>query len=128
LDAFSVRRIENYAFLKKELEPIKDVFVDIKVVDDARPSWFGFILTFNDTNFNRNEFSEYLEANNIRTRPFFAGNITRHEPFRRYEKDYPVADKLMRDSLFIGIWQGLNNEDLRYMADKIKEYVASRKV
>jgi CDP-6-deoxy-D-xylo-4-hexulose-3-dehydrase len=128
LDGFSKRRIENYNFLKKALKPVQNYFVDIKIVNHAKPSWFGLILTFKDTRMNRNEFSEYLEASNIRTRPFFAGNITRHTPFKQYEKDYPVADKLMRDSLFIGVWQGLSNDDLLYMAGKIKEYVLSRKV
>jgi CDP-6-deoxy-D-xylo-4-hexulose-3-dehydrase len=128
LDGFSKRRIENYNFLKKALKPVQNHFIDIKIVNHAKPSWFGLILTFKDTRMNRNEFSEYLEANNIRTRPFFAGNITRHTPFKQYEKDYPVADKLMRDSLFIGVWQGLNNDDLLYMAGKIKEYILSRKV
>ena len=127
LDGFTERRIENYKLLKSLLEPVKDAFVDIQIVEDAKPSWFGFILTFTDTNMSRNDFSDYLEANNIRTRPFFAGNITRHEPFGEYERDYPVADKLMKDSLFIGVWQGLSNEDIAYMADKIKEYVNSRK-
>ena len=128
LDGFSEKRISNYNFLKKALEPVKDYFVDIQIIEDARPSWFGMILTLNDTRMNRNEFSEYLEANNIRTRPFFAGNITRHTPFKQYEQDYAVADKLMRDSIFIGVWQGLNNDDLLYMADKIKDYVLSREV
>jgi CDP-6-deoxy-D-xylo-4-hexulose-3-dehydrase len=127
LDTFSAKRIANYNFLKSQLEMVQDQFIDIKVVDGAEPSWFGFILTFKDTNMNRNDFSEFLEANNIRTRPFFAGNITRHIPFRKFEQDYSVADKLMRDSLFIGVWQGLSNEDLTYMADKIKEYVIARK-
>lgn len=127
LESFSIKRYENYDFMKKELAPVMDNFVDIKVIDDSRPSWFGFILTFKDTSMNRDEFCEYLESNNIRTRPFFAGNITKHEPFKKYEKDYKVADKLMRDSLFIGIWQGLSKEDLSYMASKIKEYVYMKK-
>lgn len=128
VDGFISKRIENYNFLKKQLEPVQKYFIDIKVADGAEPSWFGFILTFKDTNMNRDEFSEFLEANNVRTRPFFAGNITKHTPFKMFEKDYDVADKLMRDSIFIGIWQGLSKEDLTYMADKIKEYVLSKKV
>jgi len=126
LDKFTEKRIRNYKLFKEMLGIVNDNFIDIKVLKDAAPSWFGYILTFKDNKLDRNKFGDFLESNNIRTRPFFAGNITRHTPFRKYKKDYPVADKLMKDSLFIGIWQGLGKEDLVYMANKIEQYIKNK--
>lgn len=128
LDGFTKKRIDNYALLKGKLKDAEHAFIDINVAPFAKPSWFGYILTFRDTRFNRNNFGDYLESNNIRTRPFFAGNITKHTPFKRYERDLEVADKLMKDSLFIGIWQGLGEEELSYVANKIKDYVHKTKI
>ncbi len=123
LNKFTEKRIENYALLKSKLESVKYAFIDINITPFAKPSWFGYILTLRNTKLSRNNFGDYLEKSNIRTRPFFAGNITKHIPFKKYERDLEVADKLMRDSLFIGIWQGLGEEELSYVADSIKNYV-----
>ena len=122
LDVFVQKRLENYQYLHDRIAKI-GVFEDIEMIDGATPSWFGCILTFKDSvDFNRNRFGDYLEDNGIRTRPFFAGNITRHEPFRQYEANFPVADKLMKDSLFVGIWQGLGATELDYMVQTITDY------
>lgn len=123
LHDFTNRRIDNHNFLREQLNDVYDAFVDIQIAPSAIPCWFGYILTFKDTKMDRNAFGDFLEENNIRTRPFFAGNITRHKPFRKYFKDFDIADKLMKDSLFIGVWQGLHEEELTYVANKIKEYV-----
>lgn len=125
LDAYSLRRMINFEYLKAALSPIWGKIINIQTIYKAEPSWFGYPLTIKNSSVNKNRdgLGDYLEENGIRTRPFFAGNITRHKPFLKYKKDFPVADKLMRDSLFFGIWQNLNDDDLDYIADKIIEYL-----
>ena len=120
LPLFVMSRLLNYEHLESRLP--KDIFVHVDVVPDSVPSWFGLIMTLVDGRWDRNNFGDYLEENGIRTRPFFAGNITRHKPFKKYEMDLPVADKLMRDSLFVGVWQGINHEMIDYMGDVINNY------
>jgi CDP-6-deoxy-D-xylo-4-hexulose-3-dehydrase len=123
LDEFRKRRCFNYSILAQSLQDLKQI-IPVRGLKTADPSWFGFPLTL--TEGNRNEFSDYLEDRGIRTRPFFAGNITRHKPFKQYEQDFPVADKLMKDSLFVGVWQGITEEQIQYMSDTIHDYVKER--
>lgn len=123
LDGFAKKRLENYKYLYKNLltDLIDDErFMFVKPLPTSEPAWFGFPITLMQG--DRQAFGDYLEANGIRHRPFFAGNITRHEPFRKYAGYFPIADKLMADSLFIGIGQWLGKEQLDYIAEVIKAW------
>ena len=86
-------------------------------------------MTLKDSFGSRNAFGDFLESCGIRHRPFFAGNILRHKPFSgissAYAGNFPVADKLMRDSLFVGCWPGMTKEMLDYIIEKVKTYVDS---
>lgn len=125
LDGFRQRRIENYTYLRRELTDLKDKFYEVDAHYLAEASWFGYPLTLKDG--DRNKFSDFLESKGIRTRPFFAGNLTKHKPFIKYKQDFPVADKLMRDSLFIGVWQGITKDQLDYVSEVIHEYFTDRR-
>ena len=100
---------------------LPDVFEQIEVPAGAEPSWFGVILTLREG--SRNKLGEKLEAYGVRHRPFFAGNITRHPPFRHLETFLPVADRLMSDSLFVGCWAGLTKEQVDYISHCIEASV-----
>ena len=121
-DFNSIRRLNHYSLTRK-LRDLSDIFILQSYTVETSDAPFGFVLTFREDTHDRNDFSDYLVSKGIGTRPFFAGNITRHTPFKQYEQDFPVADKLMRDSLFIGVWQGLGEEQLQYMADTIHDYI-----
>jgi len=65
---------------------------------------------------------EYLEKNNIQTRPIFTGNILLHPGFRKIvhrslKGGYPVTEKVMKNAFLIGCHHGMTVEHL----DKIKE-------
>lgn len=121
LNGFVKRRIANYRYLAERLkgcswlEPVKEL-------PTARTSWFGYPLTLNEG--DRNAFGAYLESHGIRHRPFFAGNILRHRPFRHLgtPDNFPVADSLMQHSCFVGVWQGLTREHLDYMGKIIRAW------
>jgi len=123
---FSASRRHNHYVLKKLLEPLSNTFISVREEDDSIPSWFGYSLTLRTDQLSRDSLSNHLEEKGIRTRPFFAGNITRHKPFERWACHLPVADKLMKDSLFVGVWQGITQENLEYMADTITAYVNNK--
>ena len=126
LDSIRQRRMENYSYLKQKLEELA-LFYLVEPLEYAEPSWFGFPLTLRQPG-KRESLGNFLEKNGIRTRPFFAGNITRHKPFRHLYQEgaFPVADKLMRDSLFIGIGQWLKQEELNYIIGIIEEWSTSQ--
>jgi len=128
---FVEKRKENFQRLYDGLQHIKELTL-LKKQPLSDPSWFGFMLTVNDgANFTRNELSEYLESNKIQTRNLFAGNMLRHPMFDDMvlDTDYRViggltnTDKIMNDSVWIGLYPGMGDDAIDYMIKKIKEFV-----
>ncbi|MBO4303572.1 MAG: lipopolysaccharide biosynthesis protein RfbH [Lentisphaeria bacterium] len=131
LPFFIRKRQENFAFLHEKLKDLPGVAF-LEKYEKSSPSWFGFLLIVEDTQrLDRNALARHLEGNGIQTRNLFAGNLVRHPCFTLLEegKDYRIAgdltqtDKLMRDALWIGVYPGMTEAKLRFMAEKIREYV-----
>lgn len=125
LDRFASQRQYRYEYLRAGLADIED-FVKIQAWPSGeRISWFGYIMTIKDGSpLKRNDFGAYLESKGIRHRPFFAGNILRQPAFKdELAEKFPVADKLMNDSLFIGCHTKMTGEDLDYIIKTVREYV-----
>lgn len=118
LERFASRRLMNHDYLMHHLLTIPHLKFPQQHLY-SEPAWFGFCMTL--LKGDRNKFGAYLEECGIRHRPFFAGNITRHKCFN-LSGDFPVADKLMRDSLFVGCWPSMTKEMLDYIAEKIHAY------
>ena len=131
---FVAKRKENFARLYKKLsetEGLTDRIILPVATQHADPSWFGFMMTCKE-GVNRNAVVEALEANKIQTRALFAGNLTKHPCFddmRRTGKGYRVVgeltetDNIMNNSFWVGVYPGMTNEMLDYMAEKIAEAV-----
>lgn len=116
LDRFKSIRLHNWYYLYNKVKNIPSIKIS-PMSEGASP--FGFCMSVE----NRNEFGMFLEAKGIKHRPFFAGNILRQPAFRsELAGNFPVADKLMNDSLFIGCHTKLTEADLDYMAASIEEY------
>jgi len=124
-------RKANFKKLYDGLEDVKELDL-VQTQPNSDPSWFGFMMTLNDTaTFTRNDISQFLEANNIQTRNLFAGNILRHPLFDSMQEnvDYRVVgelintDKIMNDSFWIGLYPGMGDDALNYMISKIREFV-----
>ncbi|MFA6659463.1 MAG: lipopolysaccharide biosynthesis protein RfbH [Victivallaceae bacterium] len=132
LPEFIRKRRENFAFLRSSLRDCRDIFILPETTENSEPSWFGFMLTRRDnTPFSRNELAQHLEANRIQTRNLFAGNLTRHPCFESLVEgcDYRIAgtltntDKIMNDSLWIGVYPGMSEAKLDYMVKTIKKFI-----
>lgn len=131
--SFVEKRKENFRKLYDGLSSLNEYFVLPKATPNSDPSWFGFLITIKDgVKFSRNELVEYLEAANIQTRNLFAGNMLRHPMFDHMEEgsDYrvvgelPCTDKIMNDSFWVGVYPGMGDEAIGYMAEKIKNFCA----
>lgn len=116
LDLFSSKRWKNWAYLRAGLQDV------VKIAPmGVMSSPFGFCMLVE----GRNKFSEYLTSKGIKNRPFFAGNILRQPAFKglsEYAGNFPVADRLMRDALFIGCHTKLTQANLDYMVEVIRDY------
>lgn len=125
IDSFSAARQENFEYLKSKLSDCRDL-IQIKYDPTSKISWFTYPITIRDgSRMKRNELGDYLEDHGIRHRPFFAGNILAHKPYQylaRYNHGFPIADKLMKDSLFVGCWPGMTKSMLNYIARTVLSY------
>lgn len=116
LDEFTAKRLRNWDYLYQGMKYIPNIYIP-KMEKGASP--FGLCMTVN----NRNEFGTYLESKGIKHRPFFAGNILRQPAFKSDDAgNFPNADYLMNNALFIGCHTKLTQKDLDYMVETICEY------
>ena len=84
----------------------------------------------------RNDLAQYLESKKIQTRNLFAGNILKHPCFESLKEgvDYRVAgslevtDRIMNDSLWIGLYPGMGEAKLDYMIATIREYFSRAEI
>ena len=128
--SFVEKRKANFARLYNGLKDISGLKLFEKY-PESDPSWFGFLITLSDeAHFTRNDLAEYLEAHKIQTRNLFAGNILKHPCFETLVEgvDYRVAssltntDKIMNDSIWIGLYPGMGDDKLDYMIETIRKF------
>lgn len=129
LPAFVEARRKNFAYLSEKLQPFADKLILPEAVSESKPSWFGYLITCRPGT-DKNKVVQYLEKNGIQTRMLFAGNLTKQPCFDEMRKagtgyrivgELTNTDSIMQHSFWIGVYPGMTEEMLDYMADKIKE-------
>jgi len=127
LDGFIAARRHNFKYLKDRLRSVEDFVVLPEPTAGSDPSWFGFLLTLRDEAKSRRvDLLEYLDQNRIGTRLLFAGNLTRQPSMvgrnYRVSGDLANTDKIMNDTFWVGVYPGLTEEMLDFVAGKIEAY------
>lgn len=131
LTPFTRLRRTHFEQLKAALEPAGDRIILPEACPDSRPSWFGFLITCRE-NIQKNDVVSYIEAKGIQTRMLFAGNLTKQPCFdqmRKTKEGYRIAgglsvtDQVMENSFWVGLYPGLSDDMLEYMAEVILEAV-----
>lgn len=129
--SFTERRRHNFERLYKALFDVQDKFILPEACLNSKPSWFGFLLTCRE-GVDRVKVVKYLEEHGVQTRNLFAGNLIKHPCFdemRKTGKGYRVigslenTDRIMRDTFWVGVYPGMTDEKIDYMAKIIKEAV-----
>lgn len=127
--SFVEKRRSNFERLKTALSDVTDWLILPEACPNSKPSWFGFLITCKDGT-DRNQFVQYLEAKGVQTRMLFAGNLTKHPCFdkmRRTGTGYRVVgnlketDRIMNNSFWVGLYPGMTDEMIDYMAKVIRE-------
>ena len=126
LDHFIERRRANYEGLTQRLQArgLDRVYHLPEPTPGTSPSWFGYLLTLRDgTGIDRNQLVRILEERKVGTRMLFAGNLTKQPAFQdvafRVHGGLENTDKIMTDSFWIGVWPGIDDERMDYMADTL---------
>lgn len=131
--SFVERRKHNFARLKNALLGAQDRLILPEPAENADPSWFGFLITCKD-GVDRNAVVRHVESRGVQTRMLFAGNLTKHPCFdemRKTGEGYRIVgtlentDRIMNDTFWVGVYPGMTDEMIDYMAKVITEVAAS---
>ena len=127
--SFVERRRHNFDRLRAGLAGCEDKLILPEPCENSRPSWFGFLITCRE-GVDRNAVVRYVESKGVQTRMLFAGNLTKHPCFdqmRASGTGYRVVgelentDRIMADTFWVGVYPGMTDEMIDYMAKTIKE-------
>ena len=128
---FVEKRRRNFFRLKQALIEVEEKIILPQPCENSNPSWFGFLITCK-MGVKRSEVVDYIESRGIQTRMLFAGNLIKHPCFdqmRKEGKGYRVVgelentDRIMNDTFWVGVYPGMTDEIIDYMAQIIKEAV-----
>ncbi len=130
LPSFIEKRKENYSKLYKGLKQFEEYLILPEPTYNSEPSWFGFPITIKESaEFSRNDITRFLENNKIGTRLLFAGNILKQPLFTESKLQYMVVseltntDLIMSNTFWIGVWPGINDEQINYIVEVFKQFL-----
>ncbi len=128
LPDFLAARRRNFRFLYEALRDLEEFFLLPQATPSAEPSWFGFPLAVRPTApFSREEVTHFLEERRIATRLLFAGNLTRQPAYAavpyRQVGDLAQSDFVMERVFWVGVYPGLTEEMLAYIAESLHTFV-----
>jgi len=127
---FIERRRHNWDRLRRGLEGVQDRLILPEPAEGSEPSWFGFIVSLRPgSGLDRNRVTRTIEDHNVQTRLLFSGNLIRHpcfDPIRdtdayRVSGGLEVTDFVMRNSFWVGVYPGMTDEKIDYMAAVIRQ-------
>lgn len=127
--SFVERRRKNFERLRARLQEAEDKLILPVACENSTPSWFGFLVTCKE-GVDRNKVVPYIEAHGVQTRMLFSGNIIKHPCFDRMREtnegyrvvgDLTNTDIIMNNSFWVGVYPGMTDEMIDYMAKIIIE-------
>jgi CDP-6-deoxy-D-xylo-4-hexulose-3-dehydrase len=125
---FIAARRRNFALLTEALADLEDVLILPRATAGGEPSWFGYPLTLREeAGTTRDDLVRDLNGHKIGTRLLFGGNLVR-QPYmkgRRYRVagDLANADIVTRRSFWVGVFPGLTEAHIGYMAGRIRAFL-----
>ncbi|MEG2697892.1 MAG: lipopolysaccharide biosynthesis protein RfbH [Ruthenibacterium sp.] len=125
--AFIERRRHNWDRLHAALGNAADKLILPEPAPNSVPSWFGFLMTVKE-GVDRESAVRYIESHGVQTRMLFSGNLIKHPCFdelRATGTGYRVignlenTDRIMRDTFWVGVYPGMTDEMIDFMAETI---------
>ena len=131
--SFIERRRHNWERLRQALLPVADKLILPEPAENSEPSWFGFLISVKpESGIARNDVTRYVEEHNIQTRLLFSGNMIKHPCFDelrgtdayRVVGSLEVTEFIMNQTFWVGVYPGMTDEMIDYMAKIITEAVS----
>ncbi len=137
------KRKENHKRLVEIFTPYEEFFRIHKAQPNADVSWFAFPMTLRDgAPFKRSTFTSFLENNKIQTRTYFGGNLLLQPAYQNIQfatydgwqpptgwlyivddkTRFPVASKVMTDTLFLGTSPVITSPQLDYIQQTTEKF------
>lgn len=127
LEGFNERRreiatqwVESFSDLAKN-----ENLIPMKPNPDISCTWFGFPVRCASTK-DRDDLKAFLESKKIETRPVICGNLARQPAFEsvrhRISGDLKGADEVMDRGLFWGSHPIMNDKEIKYVTETVKEF------
>ena len=129
---FIERRKHNWKRLHKALEPVSDRLILPEPAENSDPSWFGFLISVKpESGIERNKVTRFIEYHNVQTRLLFSGNLIKHPCFDqirgtdayRVVGDLNKTEFIMNQTFWVGVYPGMTDEMIDYMAEVILQAV-----
>ncbi|MBN8656158.1 MAG: lipopolysaccharide biosynthesis protein RfbH, partial [Anaerolineae bacterium] len=131
VNSFIEKRRANFAYLKNKLSTLQEFLLLPEATPNSEPSWFGFpIFVRESAPFTRDELVHHLNDQKIGTRLLFGGNLLRQPAYRninhRVVGDLKRSDDVMHRVFWIGVYPGLTDSMLDYVAETIQKFCETR--
>jgi CDP-6-deoxy-D-xylo-4-hexulose-3-dehydrase len=128
LDDFGLARRRNFARLHDALAPFEEQLVLPRALPDADPSWFGYPFTLREGGSQeRRALQLHLQERRIDSRLVLAGNLTRQPGYKglnhRVAGELTNADRITEASLWVGVYPGLTDEMVDWIAESIADFL-----
>ena len=136
MQGFAEKRRTNWERLRAALLEVQDRILLPEPAKNSNPCWFGFLISVKEeAGVSRNFVTGYLEDHNIQTRLLFSGNLIKHPCFDqirgtdayRVVGDLDVTEFIMNQSFWVGVYPGMTDAMIDYMARVIIEAVTQEK-
>lgn len=119
------KRRHNWEYLSGMLKPLSKYCQFVYEGANETMCPFAFSIVLKDPGYDLNALYQYLEDNGIQCKRTFGCLPTQHAAFKflgyKYG-DFINAEYVGQNGLHFGIHQYLNDSDMEYIADTLKEY------
>lgn len=127
LEGFVEQRKANFKYLQEKLSSCAEFIILPQATPHSDPSWFGFPITIKpESGIDRVDLLKFMDQHKIGTRLLFAGNLTRQPYFAnvnyRIHGELSNTDLIMTHTFWIGVYPGLTQAHLDFVADKFEEF------
>lgn len=131
LPGFVEARRRNWQHLDDRLADLDEHLIRPRATPHSEPSWFGYALTVRSgAPFERRDLIQFLDERKIGTRLLFGGNLVRQPAYvdasYRVVGDLATTDVIAERTFWVGVYPGLTEAMLDFIATSIHEFVDGR--
>ena len=119
------KRKNNLYRLLELTEELSDYCYFLREEEFEKVSPHAFPIVLRDKKYDRDKLYNHLESKGIQCKTLFGSLPTQHQAFKFLNHKYgqfPAAEYVGENGLHFGIHQYLNEDDLLYISDTLKDY------